>query len=177
MRRMLRAIAKALVAAATLVAIWVESLGRFVLKCLPGYQLPDPSEVLEAYDEAAADATVEPTLEKKIAGIQQAADCLFRNQPPAPEMVEGLSAKTMKWLGTLDSDMLLAVARARPEDLREHLALRQPIRGLLRFEEDAIAAYREAMEPELERLRRRPSPRRTPDDERAFSLPAFGPIC
>lgn len=176
MRGIVLAIGKALAAMAATVIVWCEQLGRFIVKCLPGYQLPDPLEVVEAYDQAAAEATVEPTLDKKIAGIQQAAECLFRQQPPAPDMVEGLSPKTMTWLGTLNADMLLAVARAKPQDLREHLALRQQIRGLLRYEDDSIAAYRAAMEPELERLRRCPSPRRKPDDE-PFSLPAFGPIC
>ncbi|WEJ35106.1 hypothetical protein [Devosia sp. SD17-2] len=174
MRRILKAIAKALAAVAVLVAVWVESLGRFVLRCLPGYQLPDPVDIVEAYDEAAVDAKVEPSLDKKIAGIQAAADCLFRQQAPAPEMIEGLSPKTMTWLGALDADMLLAVAKAKPEDLREHFALRRQIRGLLRYEDDAIAEYRRAVEAD-QRVPKRPSPRRKQDP--GFSLPAFGPVC
>src|SRR5690606_17200508 len=110
----------------------------------------------------AANATAEPTLDRKIAGLQAAADCLFRQQAPAPEMVEGLSPKTMTWLGALDSDMLLAVAKANPQDLREHLALRQQIRGLLRYEDDAIAEYRRAVEAD-QRVPKRPSPRRKQD--------------
>lgn len=174
MRRILTAIAKAVAAAMVLVAVWVESLGRFVLRCLPGYQLPDPVEIVEAYDEAAADAEVEPTLDKKIAGIQAAADALFKQQAPAPEMVEGLSPKTMSWLGALDPDMLLAVAKAKPDELREHFALRRQIRGLLRYKDDAIAEYRHAVEAD-QRVPKRPSQRRKQDP--GFSLPAFGPVC
>jgi len=176
MRGIVLAIGKALAAMAATVIVWCEQLGRFIVKCLPGYQLPGPLEVVEAYDQAAAEATVEPTLDKKIAGIQQAAECLFRQQPPAPDMVEGLSPKTMTCLGTLNGDMLLGEPRGTPQDLREHLALRQQTRGLRRDQDDPTAAYRAAMEPELERLRRCPSPRRKPDDE-PFSLPAFDPIC
>lgn len=175
MRRILKAIAKALAVVAVLVAVWVESLARFVLKCLPGYQPPDPVDIVEAYDKASEQKKIDPDYDAKIAGIQAAADALFRQQPVPGSAVKGLSEKTLEWLELLDADQLLAAAKAKPEALKEHLALRQQIRGVLRYEQDAMTAYREAVKADA-RTPKRPSPRRT-QDAKAWALPAFGPIC
>ncbi len=174
MRRILKAIAKALAAVAVLVAVWVESLGKFVLRCLPGYQLPDPVDIVEAYDEAAVATDVAPKTDERIARIQATADAMFRQQPVTPEMIEGLPPKALRWLELLDADMAIAVAKAKPEVLAEHLALRKSIRGVLRYEDDAMEDYRRAVEADA-KVPKRPSRRRTP--EGSFALPAFGPIC
>lgn len=174
MRGLMAAVGKALAAVAMLVTVWVESLGRFVLRCLPGYQLPDPVDIVEAYDEAAAATDVTPKADERIAKIQAMAEAAFRQQPVTPEMIEGLSPKTLRWLELLDADMAIAVAKAKPAELADHLGLRKSIRGVLRYEDDAMEEYRKAVEADA-KVPKRPSRRRTP--EGSFALPAFGPIC
>lgn len=174
MRTVFGAIGRALAAVVMLVTVWCEQLCRFVIRCLPGYQPATTADLVEAYTEAAVDQPVEPSIDQKIAGLQAAAECLLRQQQPAPDMLEGLSPRTLAWLELLDADMLLAVARARPEELREHLALRQQIRGVLRCEDDTIADYRRAVEAD-QRVPKNPATRQKRDE--AFRMPAFGPIC
>jgi len=172
-RAVLGAIGRTLAAMAALIVVWCEQLCRFVIRCLPGYQPATTADLVEAYTEAAHEASVEPSVDGKIARMQQAADLMFRQQPVPGDVLQGLSPKSVRWLSLLDADMLIAVARARPDDLREHLQLRQQIRGLLRFEDDAIAEYERAVEADA-KVPKNQAARRT--REQAFSLPAFGPI-
>jgi hypothetical protein len=172
--RILKAIARALAAMTVMVAVWVESLARFVMKCLPGYQLPAPADVVEEYVEAAETAAVEPQPDQRLQNIQLVADALFRQQPIADAWLVGLSSRTLEWLEAMNAAMLLETARAKPQDLQAHIAGTRTVRGLLAYDPAAVEAYRDAVardaEPELERIRRR-AKRQEP------LLPAFGPIC
>lgn len=162
MRGLIAAVGKALAAIMMMVMVWCEELAKFVLKCRPGYQPADPQEIVDAYEDAAVAKDVAPKIDEKIAGIQAAAECLLRQKPPTPDMLKGLSPKTLKWLGTLDADMLNAVSKVKPQTLADHLALKMQISGLLRFEDDAIDAYRAAVEADL-KVPKRPSKSRTDD--------------
>lgn len=173
--KILAAIARALAALTALILVWCESLGRFIISCLPGYQPPDPTEVVEAYEDAAARIDLSPGQHELLQRIQATADLMLREQPVPGELMQGLSERTVRWLALLDTDMLIAVVKSKPDDLTAHLRSRQTIHGLLRFEEDAIEAHRQAMargaQPELEVAYGRRRPRREP------VLPAFGPMC
>lgn len=174
MRSIVAAVGRALAAVAALVVVWCEGLGRFVLRCMPGYAPPDPAAVVEMYDDAAQAVDVRPKADAQIAGLQAVANALFRGQVPDAGAIEGLSPKALGWLELLDANMLISVARAKPEDLQAHLESKTTIRGLLRYDDDAIQAYRDAVESkgaesEIEYCRRRP--------QKNPSLPAFGPMC
>ena len=174
MKSIVAAIGRALAAMAALIVVWCKELGRFVLRCMPGYVPPDPADVVEMYDDAGQAVNVTPKADAQIAGLQAVADALFRGQVPDASALEGLSPKAIGWLELLDADMLLSVARAKPEHLQSHLNGKATIGGLLRYEDDAIAAYRDAIESkgaesEIEYRRRRP--------RKDTQLPAFGPMC
>lgn len=174
MRGVLRAVGRILAAMAIVTTIWCEKLGRFVAKCLPGNPTTDPGMIEDGYAAAAETAPVSPKLDEKIAGIQLAANALVRNQKVTAAMLKGLSPKTLRWLQVLDDDMLATVGNARPSDLAGHLSLRKSLRGVLRFEDDAIAEYQRIVEAQAQKPKApRPASRRAPDDEMNFAA-AFG---
>jgi hypothetical protein len=176
--RILRAMARALAAAAAVVVETVWQAGRWVVRCLPGYQPPAPQDVVEEYVDAAETAPVEPQPDQRIMHLQLVADALFRQQPIADAWLVGLSGRTLEWLEAMNAAMLLETARAKPQDLQAHIAGTKAIRGLLAFDQESVAAYIEAAnrplndryEPDIEHRTRRPRRRQEP------LLPAFGPI-
>jgi hypothetical protein len=176
MMRILKAIAAALAAMAMVMVVWCERAGKFVLRCLPSYRPPDPQTLVEEYVEAAETAAVTPAADKCLQNIALVADALFRRADIPDAIVAGLSDRTIDWLQALNSDMLLLVSHAKPQELQAHIAGSKTIRGLLAFDMESVAAYLQAVaraaeaEPELEYRRRRPR-RREP------LLPAFGPMC
>lgn len=170
----LRAIGRALRAMVMTVVVWSEELGKFVMKCMPGYVPHDPQDLVDQYIEVAKAEAAAPKPDERLASIQEVADLIFRRQAIPDEILVGLGDKTLMWLEALNADMLLLAAKAKPEDLRAHLAGGRSIKGLLAYDADSIAAYQQALErnaaapkPEPKRQRKRAEP----------LLPAFGPMC
>lgn len=176
MRSLMAAVARILAAIMITVVVWCEALARFVQRTLPGHVEPAPAAVVDKYDAAAEAVKVAPEPDQRMFNIQLAAEALFRGQDVTADMLKGFSPKTLGWLEVLDADMLIAVARAKPSALEEHLALRQQIRGVLRFEDDAIEAYRQAVEADA-KVPKRPDSAPSRIYPTASHLPAFGPIC
>jgi hypothetical protein len=165
--KLLSAIGRALAALAMVIVEWVESLARFVVRCMPGYVPPNPDNLVEQYAEAVETAPVTPSADQRLENIRTIADNLFRGAAPDPKLAAGLSPATIRWLTAMEPEMLLAVSRAPVEDLQRHVRGERSIRGVLAYDAESVASYIKAREsagaePDLEYHRRRPRPRGEP---------------
>lgn len=171
MRRMLRAVAKVLAAILVTVAVWSEQLGRFILRHATQSPITPGADVVEEYENMAVATDVTPTLDQRIEGIQLIADQILHDRVLDPAALDGLSPKAIRWLEVLDEDMLRIVATAKPEALKKHLDNSYAIRGLVRFEDDAMTEYKRAVEAD----RLVPSrPARSRKDDVELFAPALG---
>lgn len=173
--RILKEVAKMLAAVALLVAVWCESAGKFILRCMPGYRAPDPGALVEEYVDAAETVPTEPTVDQRMLNIQSIADALFRGEAPDPDLAAGLAPSTMQWLATLNADMLLAVVHARPEDLREHIKGSKTMRGLLLCDPGSVADFQAAVAQKARELELEYQCRHPGRPEPLLSI--FGPMC
>ncbi|WP_157959916.1 hypothetical protein [Devosia submarina] len=164
MKRVLAMVAKVLAAIPVFVLAWSVDLGRFILKCMPGYRPTDPSELVEQYAEAVEQAQVTPAADQRLEHVRQIAGQLAAGQMPSEDLSDGLSPQAVQWLGVMSPEMLAMVAKAKPEELRQHMKGHRTIRGLLAYDRESVEAYAAAVaqepEPEIERRRRRPRPER-----------------
>ncbi|WEJ35110.1 hypothetical protein [Devosia sp. SD17-2] len=107
----------------------------------------------EIYEAApVADNIVQlprPVVDPRVIAIKRIAAARLSRKPVTEEMTEGLSARTQEWLSLLSTEMLLLVTSATQSQMREHIAGRRSIRGLLAADQLSIDAYKEALKPRL----------------------------
>lgn len=168
--RLMKAIALALAVMVITVMVWSAEVGRFVVKCLPGYRPSDPRDLVDQYiDVAKAEAAAHKPKELPTS-TQKVADLLFRQQPIPDEILVGLGDKTLMWLEALNSDMLQLAAKSKADDLQAHLGGGKAIKGLLAYDRDSIIAYQEALKRDTAALNRAEKRKEQP-----FS--PFGALC
>lgn len=113
-------------------------------RCLPGIEIDEPAPV--------ADNVVQQqplAIDHRVFAIKRIAAARLSRKQVTAEHTNELSERTQEWLTLLSMPMLLLVTSAKPSQLREHIAGRRSIRGLLAADQDSINAYREALKPRL----------------------------
>ena len=88
---------------------------------------------------------LKPILDPKIQAIRKIAGLRLKRTPVPWQLLEGLSDARLEWIRTLDTPMLLLLSTATQTQIREHLAGRRSIRGLLAADPASVAAYKEAL--------------------------------
>jgi hypothetical protein len=106
-------------------------------------------EISEPVPDNVVVVPLKPVLDPRIQSIKKIASARIGRKPVDEEWKTGLSQRTQDWLSLLTTEMLLLVTSATQFKLREHIAGRRPIRGLLAADHDSIDAYREALKPKL----------------------------
>lgn len=110
---------------------------------LPGVVIDEPTPV------AGNVVPLQPVVDHRVLAIKRIAAARLGRKQVTDEMTEGLSARTQDWLSLLPTAMLLLVTSATQSQLREHIAGRRSIPGLLAADQLSIDAYREALKPRL----------------------------
>ncbi len=110
---------------------------------LPGIEIYEPVQVADNI------VPLKPVVDHRVLAIKRIAAARLGRKPVTEEMTAGLSLRTQDWLSLLPTEMLLLVTSATHSALREHIAGRRSIRGLLAADQLSIDAYREAMKPRL----------------------------
>lgn len=111
---------------------------------LPGLEIDEPAPVADNIVQLPR-----PVIDNRILAIKQIAAARLSRKPVTDDLTEGLSQRTQEWLSLLPTAMLLLVTSATHTALREHIAGRRSIRGLLAADQLSIDAYREALKPRL----------------------------
>lgn len=89
----------------------------------------------------------QPVLDPKIQAVRKIATLRLAYRPLPLQLLEGMSECRLEWIRTLDVPMLMLLGNATQAQIREHLAGRRSIRGLLAADPDSVAAYKEAIKP------------------------------
>jgi hypothetical protein len=110
---------------------------------LPGLEI-EPTPVAENIVQLPR-----PVVDPRVIAIKRIAAARLSRKPVLEEMTAGLSQRTQDWLSLLPTAMLLLVTSATHTALREHVAGRRSIRGLLAADQLSIDAYKEALRPKL----------------------------
>jgi len=111
---------------------FVREGGKWVAKLLRVPGAPMHSMPTETDDEPAS---VPETFD----GVRRAAGALAMGKIPTPEDLVGVSEKAARWLQVQPKDALHRIMCADDEQLREHVRGRSPIRGVVPFDDAAIA--------------------------------------
>jgi hypothetical protein len=77
-----------------------------------------------------------------LADIRAVAAMLRRDQMPPPDLLARISDERMRWLTACTDKMLASIVAADDKSLREHVAGRRAIRGVLITDPETVAAYR-----------------------------------
>lgn len=92
---------------------------------------------------------LKPVLDSKVQAIRKIATLRLARKAVPWELLDGLSDARVEWLRALDVQMLLKLSRASQHRIREHLAGRRAIRGVLAADPESVKAYKEAMKPRI----------------------------
>lgn len=137
--RVIRAVMKAMRQAAkqmVRVTTWIG--GRLVSMLVPA---PVP-QYDELEDDVAPVAIDQAQLGSAFMPIRNLAYARHIGRMPSPAELGAVSDLEAEWISAMSKDMLKQLLTSRDPELHAHMRGRQTIRGLLRFEEDAIDAYR-----------------------------------
>lgn len=111
---------------------------------LPGIEIDDPVPAVNNVVPLR-----QPVVDHRVVAIKRVAAARLSRKEVTADMTDSLSGRTKDWLSLLPVPMLLLVTSATQSQLREHIAGRRSIRGLLAADQLSIDAYREAMKPRL----------------------------
>lgn len=136
MRSILAKIAAVIRAMTSRAWVWVQEGGRWVMKMLPGTPAPEPAHMAEELTASAPDADIVAT--KRVAAAMAA------GIDPTAEQIKGMSEKQMRWLKAMDQRQLCIVAVAEPAQIRAHMRQQASIKGMIPFDDAAIAEVKAA---------------------------------
>lgn len=91
--------------------------------------------------------TLRPVFDPRIEKIKCIAAARLSRKPVPAVLTIGMSEPRREWLLALDTTMLLSLSMASQHQIREHLAGRKAIKGLLAADPASVAAYLGAMKP------------------------------
>lgn len=120
------------------VTAWVggKLVSMLVPAPMPAYDELEPEEMAPAMDQAQ--------LGSEFMAIRNLAYSRFVNRMPTPQELGAVSELEAEWISAMSKDMLKSVLTSKNPALHAHMRGTKSIRGLLRYEEDAIDAYRVA---------------------------------
>ncbi len=136
-RNVLRAMRRA---AGTMVRVTKEIGGQLVSMLVPGVPVYEPDEP----EIADAEAPQQPDYFREMT-IRATAAQMMSGGVPSPEIMADLSVEERRWLAVMDDAMLKRIVLSKLSDLREHLRNRQTIREVLRFDQQCVDDYLDAL--------------------------------
>lgn len=96
-----------------------------------------------------AEPAPEPKPDDGLADIRAVAAMLRRDQMPPPDLLARIPDERMHWLTACSDAMLSSIVRADDKALRDHVAGRKAIRGVLITDPETVAAYRRPVVTDL----------------------------
>lgn len=88
--------------------------------------------------EPAAVPDTAPSKADDYSSVRELAKTLAMGDDPTPEQLKGVPERTFAWLSAMDHRELCRVAVTDDKALRGHMRGREPIRGLVPYEQEAI---------------------------------------
>lgn len=123
---------------------------KLVAAVLALFSRPTPA-VVEIVEEPVGENVVplQPVLDQRIQNLRKIAVLRLAYKSVPAELTQGMAEARREWLKALDNTMLLALSTATQQQIREHLAGRKVIRGLLAADPASVAAYLAAITPKV----------------------------
>jgi hypothetical protein len=110
---------------------------------LPGIEIVNPEPVADNV------VVLKPVLEPRIQAIRKIASLRLAKQHVPLDLLAHLSDARIEWIKALDVQMLLLLSQSSQHRIREHIAGRRAIRGVLAADMESVKAYKEAVKPKV----------------------------
>lgn len=135
MKSFFAAIARALAAMPKFVMRRVLEAGEWITRLVaePAPRVAEPMAEVAAIEQREAD--------QSLADIRAVAAAIRADRIPSPDLLGRISDDHMKWLIACSDDMLTSIVRADDKSLRDHVAGRKSIRGVLITDPETVAEY------------------------------------
>lgn len=137
MRAIFAKIAALLAAMPRAVVRWTLEAGKWVSRLV--FEQPLTAAMPAPLEKEAAEDQRE---DKSIAAIREAARALRAGQVPAQDVLSQISGPHIEWLLACSPQMLVSIERADTKALRDHIAGRKSLRGVLITDPATVATYR-----------------------------------
>jgi hypothetical protein len=141
MRSFIAAVARIMSAMTKATGRWIRRAGEWFYEMLP------------SGGGSAAPMAMEPELQvvatqesdQQVANLRAVAAMMAADKIPDPSLTGRLSDLELRWLCTCDRAMLTSIVRADDKAVRDHVAGRKSIRGVVAHDEAVIAALENAI--------------------------------
>lgn len=110
---------------------WVQEGGRWVMRLVPSTAAQAAEPIIADEPASAPDAD--------IVAVKAVAAAMAAGIDPTPDQLKGMSDKQLRWLKAMDNRMLCIVAVAEPAQIRAHMRQQASIKGMVPYDDAAIA--------------------------------------